>query len=77
MNDRADALAERDRNIEQSPRWPAPRKFDPLCLSARPAIRDARTTFPDNKVSDKELIRQAVFGVERITGCMKDFTFSR
>jgi len=77
MNDRADALAERGRNSEEPPRWPAPRKLDPLCLSARPTIRDASTPFPDNNVSDKQLIRQAVIGVERIAGCMRDSTFSR
>ena len=77
MNDRADALAEQGRSSEGEPRWQAPRKLDPLGLSARTDIREAHAPFPDHNVADKILIRRAVEGATLLAARMKDTTFSR
>ena len=77
MNDRADALAQQGSSSEEPPRWPGPRKTDPLSLSARETVRDAHAPFPDRNVPDQQLIRRAMECAELRAARIKATTCSR
>ena len=77
MNERADDLADQGCASEDEPRWPGPRKLDPLQLCPRDFVRAAYAPFPDNFVSDKQLVKRASEGVERAAAQARGTAFSR
>ena len=77
MNERADDLADQGCASEDEPRWPGPRKLDPLQLCPRESIRTGYAPFPDCFVCDKQLVRRASEGTEWVAAQTRNTTFSR